>query len=81
MNSHPIRLSAVTIAVGKEYYLNLAKNLLRSFLLWNNENEIHFLLLTDNREYFNQFFAEPKVTIKNICLREQEKSVNDYTGN
>lgn len=68
------QLSVVTIAVGKTYYLNLAKNLLRSFLLWNKGNGIHFLLVTDNSNYFNSFQNEQNVTVKQISLSETEKS-------
>jgi hypothetical protein len=66
--------SVITIAVGKPYYLNLAENLLKSFLLWNSNNEIQFLLLTDNARFFNKYNANSKVSIQQINLSETDKS-------
>lgn len=39
--------SVLTIAVGKEIYINMALNLAKSFLLWNKDNGIEFILVTD----------------------------------
>ena len=64
----------VTIAVGKIYYLKLAENLLRSFLLWNQNNDIHFLLITDNTDFFTAYKDLPKVHLKLISLEEGDKS-------
>ena len=66
--------SVITIAVGKPYYLRLAENLLKSFLLWNNGNEIHFLLVTDNMSFFNRYNDNTKVSIKLINISESDKS-------
>ncbi|UKT64389.1 hypothetical protein [Pedobacter mucosus] len=70
----PKQFSVVTIAVGKTYYLNLAKNLLLSFLKWNSNNEIEFLLVTDNSDFFNEFCNIKKVEIKNIEVLDEDKS-------
>jgi len=64
----------VTIAVGKDYYLKLAENLLRSFHLWNWENDIQFLLVTDNAAFFAEYEDLPKINIKNISLDAADKS-------
>ena len=64
----------ITIAVGKPYYLELAENLLRSFLLWNAENDICFLLLTDAPGYYKKYVNESKVIIEQIHLSESDKS-------
>ena len=66
--------SIVTVAVGKPYYLKLALNLMRSFLLWHKNSELEFLLLTDNTAYFGEFANQPKVTIKKLNVSESEKS-------
>jgi len=73
-NPNLIKRSVITIAVGKPYYLQLAENLLRSFLLWNNENDIHFLLITDNADFYLNYKNVPKVDIRQITLGESEKS-------
>ncbi|CAN5869418.1 hypothetical protein BH10CHL1_BH10CHL1_45830 [soil metagenome] len=39
--------SVLTIASGKLFYLNMAVALARSFLLWNGDNDIDFILATD----------------------------------
>lgn len=39
--------SVLTIATGKEYYINLAVNLARSFLYWHPDGSIIFQLVTD----------------------------------
>lgn len=41
----------LTIATGKEYYINLAINLARSFLWWHPDTNIRFKLVTDKPEY------------------------------
>lgn len=64
--------SIVSIAVGKEYYLKLSTNLIRSFLNWNRD--IHFLLLTDNISYFEEFSNHQMVTIHHMEISEVEKS-------
>jgi hypothetical protein len=66
--------SIITVAVGRPYYLGLAENLLKSFLLWNAENDIHFLLITDDVNYFNKYQNNPKVSLKQIDLDETSKS-------
>lgn len=42
--------SVITIATGKKYFLDLACNLIRSFLLWNEKTDIAFWLVTDRKE-------------------------------
>jgi hypothetical protein len=69
-----IKRSVVTIAVGNAYYLKIAANLLQSFLLWNKENDVNFLLLTDNATFYDQYKNLTKVTIRQILLAESEKS-------
>jgi hypothetical protein len=66
--------SIITVAVGKPYYLNLALNLARSFLLWHKNSELEFLLLTDNPGYFKTFLNQPKVKVKALNVSEAEKS-------
>ena len=66
--------SVITIAVGTTYYLKLAENLLKSFLLWNTGNEIHFLLVTDNTKFFDKYNDNSKVSIQQIDLIETDKS-------
>lgn len=41
----------LTIATGKEYYINLAVNLARSFLWWHHDSNIKFKIVTDKPEY------------------------------
>jgi len=69
-----MKRSLITIAVGKTYYLRLAENLLKSFLLWNSENEIHFLLVTDNIQFFEKYKNHSKVSVQVINLHEYDKS-------
>lgn len=64
----------VTVAVGEEYYLSLAKNLLLSFLRWNADSEIHFQLLTDNSGYYSEFKDFEKVHVQQIDVNESDKS-------
>jgi len=66
--------SLITVAVGKPYYLGLAENLLKSFLLWNAENDIHFLLITDDVGFFKNYKNNSKVSLKQIDLDETGKS-------
>lgn len=66
--------SVVTVAVGKTYYLKLATNLIKSFLFWHKKSDLHFLILTDNESYFQQFNKEAQITIKNLSVSESEKS-------
>lgn len=40
--------TVLTIATGKELYINLAANLARSFYLWHKNNTITFSIVTDN---------------------------------
>ncbi|MES2446450.1 MAG: hypothetical protein V4546_04675 [Bacteroidota bacterium] len=68
------KYAVVTIAVGNDYYLKLAKNLLLSFLKWNEKNDINFILVTDNRNFYSSFFNEKKVEIKHIDIEEQDRS-------
>ncbi|RZK58194.1 MAG: hypothetical protein EOO87_00890 [Pedobacter sp.] len=70
----PKQYAVVTIAVGKSYYLNLAKNLIRSFLKWNSSNNIYFLLVTDDRNYFSEFFNNEKIEIKKIHVNDDDRS-------
>ncbi|TAF74500.1 MAG: hypothetical protein EAZ53_08950 [Bacteroidetes bacterium] len=42
--------SIITIATGKDIYIQMACNLAMSFLLWNVNNNISFYLVTDNSE-------------------------------
>lgn len=43
--------AVVTIATGKKYFIDLASNLARSFLLHNQTQEISFRLVTDQISY------------------------------
>lgn len=47
----PEQRNILTIATGKEYYINLAINLARSFLWWHQDTNIRFKLVTDKPEY------------------------------
>lgn len=69
-----IKRCVSTVAVGKPYYHTLAINLLRTFILWNSNNDIHFLLLTDNELYYTQFASLPKVKIKQIAIGDTNAS-------
>lgn len=62
----------LTIAVGKTYYYKLAENLLKSFLLWNNN--ISFLILTDSKTFFKNYERLSGVIIKVIELPETDRS-------
>lgn len=42
----------LTIATGKELYINLSINLARSFFLWHPNTEIEFQIVTDSPELF-----------------------------
>ncbi len=64
----------VTIAVGKTYYLKLAENLLRSFIRWNNNNDIQFLLITDNISFYNKYADNKRISFSKIDLSDEEKS-------
>src|SRR4051812_44218687 len=50
--------SVITIAVGSNYYKDLAANLYRSFLRWNRSNNIHFQIITDDASYFSSLKPE-----------------------
>ncbi len=69
-----IERCVITIAVGKAYYYKLAENLLKSFLLWNSNSAINFLILTDDESFFKNYEQLPGVVIKNIVLAETDKS-------
>lgn len=69
-----ITRTLITIAVGKPYYLKLAENLLLSFMRWNSDNDIHFLLLTDNPGFFERYQQPGKVSIQMLALAEADKS-------
>jgi len=69
-----IKKAVVTIAVGRIYYLQLAKNLIKSFLIWNGASAIKLLVLTDNTTYFEEFRNNPKVIVKLLALEESQKS-------
>ncbi|RYE40129.1 MAG: hypothetical protein EOP48_25025 [Sphingobacteriales bacterium] len=43
--------NVITIATGKQLYIDMAVNLARSFLLWNNPDEISFYIVTDHPQY------------------------------
>jgi hypothetical protein len=66
--------SVVTIATGKPYYSQLAENLLKSFLLWNKDNGINFLLLCDDAAYFKQYQNLDGIHIKQINIPEDYQS-------
>ena len=68
-----INRCVITIAVGKPYFLKLAENMLRSFILWNSRTDMHFLLLTDNTAYFSKY-RNDKIHIRELQLLESEKS-------
>src|ERR1700761_5725977 len=63
----------MTIAVGTDYYLDLAKGLLDSFLLRNSSGAA-FLLLTDNPPYYADYNGRENVIIKALALTADEKS-------
>lgn len=69
-----VRRCIVSIAVGKVYYLRLAENLLRSFQIWNDKNDLHFLLVTDSSDYFEIYNNIPYIHIKVISLDESDRS-------
>lgn len=59
--------SVLTIATGKKYFIDLACNLIRSFLLWNEQTDIAFWLVTDRKE-----LVPPKLAKKINTLEIQE---------
>ncbi|MCX2492584.1 hypothetical protein OQX63_03815 [Pedobacter sp. PF22-3] len=69
-----ITRSIVTVAVGKDYYLKLAVNLIRSFLLWHKNSDLRFLILTDNQAFFDEFSHQKQITIKILAISESDKS-------
>ncbi|GGH15277.1 hypothetical protein [Mucilaginibacter phyllosphaerae] len=44
-------LNIITIATGKKLYVDMAANLVRSFILWNKDSGIRFYLATDLPQY------------------------------
>lgn len=66
--------AVTTVAVGKRYYLNLGYNLLKSFLLWNKNSSIQFVLFTDNASYFKEFENYHQVNIVVLNIEESDKS-------
>jgi len=42
--------SVLTLAVGKQLYIDMAVTLARSFKLWNKETDIAFYIATDNKQ-------------------------------
>lgn len=42
--------SVLTIAVGKQLYIDMAVSLARSFILWNKDSGIEFYIATDNEQ-------------------------------
>jgi hypothetical protein len=69
-----IKKSVITIAVGNEYYYELTRNLVRSFLIHNSNNRIKFNLVTDNVNAFNCFKEIDRVLINAIDIANDEKS-------
>lgn len=45
-----MRKNVITLATGKKYYFDLSVNLARSFIIWNEELEIDFYIVTDLRD-------------------------------
>jgi hypothetical protein len=67
--------NVVTVAVGNSYYYYLAKNLLRSFLKYNDLKIISFQILTDNISEFSEFNNINGICIINMSdLSKEEKS-------
>lgn len=61
----------VTIATGTEYYVNLAENLALSFLFWNEDSDIQFVILTDQPGRVNNKLLD-RIRVVDIS-KDQEK--------
>lgn len=59
----------ITIATSKKLYIDMAVNLIRSFILWNKNNHISFYLATDIPQYLP---ADVKEYINLIHLQPNE---------
>lgn len=57
--------NVLTIATGKQLYIDMAVNLARSFFLWHPVTSIKFYLVTDHPEYIPADLKD-KVIIKNV---------------
>ena len=65
--------SVITVAVGSDYYKDLAINLYRSFILWNHSNSIQFQIITDDTNYFSPLKPD-KLSIL------QPPTINSFEG-
>lgn len=66
--------SIITVAVGNNYYYQLARNLIYSFLYHNANNKIIFNLVTDSPDAFLCFNELERVVISCLELKNEEKS-------
>lgn len=66
-----MKRTIITIAVGKKLYVEYACNLALSFLFWNTNNKIEFLLVTDLPELVPDQIKN-KIVIKVVKLGDVE---------
>jgi hypothetical protein len=59
----------LTIATGKKVYVDMACNLAMSFVLWNKDTGIKFILITDGLQYIPQEL-QGKITIAEVAPGE-----------
>ncbi|WP_207422788.1 hypothetical protein [Desertivirga brevis] len=64
-----MKRNIITIATGKQLYIDLAVNLARSFIVWHHNSDISFFIVTDNRNSIPTEILE-KINIINIAPGE-----------
>lgn len=75
--------TVITIAVGNKIYVEYACNLALSFIYWNGDTDINFVLITDLPEDITTYLKD-KITIKSVASHEIESgfssklSLNKY---
>jgi hypothetical protein len=62
-------LNVLTLATGKKLYIDMAANLVRSFIFWNKDTGITFYLATDLQQFIPD---DIKVSIKIIELQPDQ---------
>lgn len=64
--------SVLTIAVGKKLYVDMALNLAKSYLLWNKDNGIEFILVTDRLDLVKKSNIYKNITIVEIETKDYD---------
>ena len=68
-----LKQSIIIVSVGKDYYHQLTRNLINSFLI-HDTSEIKINVLTDRTTFFKEFITNHQVVLQNIDVNKEDKS-------